>query len=593
MQEVYSLERNVLILNLLHRPESAAFDDLFRWQQRLAHDLKLKVTVMVDLANLARPEIIETIKADAAQYGDEIGFWFSRPGAVIAGEDNGGLEPFLWLYARSEKEQILRGCLDRFKAVFGAYPATVGSYHMDAESLELLTTISPQTVCTIAGCFEEGVRVFHGCNHSWYLFNEGMPWNPWYPSKGHSLRPAASSDDAVGIVAVPHLIRDLVLSVEGRNDFFASHPQNIQRAMANNGADHPYDFNLLLQHRLQEDFNDGYSWAHVFVGPNWLSGNHNIEDSDEVTQGIYREYLEHFATERSRGDLTDMHMAEFAAWFRVNRPIGLPQVALAKDVLYGSNKQYFWYVDGDLRVTLDAAQGGSIGDLRPYAARYSASTGADSSSLAMGSYPYLIHSQHRTGYANHFSDGSRTTALVRLGDQTIDLCTCPTRFEAVTKAADGATVVQLSPALLEFASGTAQLVTTYRFERGGRIQISRRITMPDQPEARFFVTEYIKASYGFTEYPLSLHGVILEIDGASPALLEYAYRSRSRQSTGATRVSAIVPQIGASLSLQTAQSALSGSITEGFLFNPYYTLSLEFGVSCDEEVVTCLTVEQY
>ena len=210
----------------------------------------------------------------------------------------------------------------------------------------------------------------------------------------------------------------------------------------------------------------------------------------------------------------------------------------------------------------------------------------------MGSYPYLIHSQHRTGFAHHFSDGSRTTALVRLGEETIDLCTCPTRFERVSQDSDGATVVQLSPATLEFSSAAAHLTTTYRFERGGRIHISRRIAMPDQPEARFFVTEYVKASYGFTEYPLDLHGVVLSLDGATPAMLEFAYRSRSRQSVGATRATADVPQIGASLTLETAQSALRGAVTEGFLFNPYYTLSLEFTVGCEEEVVTCLTVKQ-
>ena len=35
------------------------------------------------------------------------------------------------------------------------------------------------------------------------------------------------------MVAVPHLCRDLALSYEGRNDFFATHPANVQRAMAN------------------------------------------------------------------------------------------------------------------------------------------------------------------------------------------------------------------------------------------------------------------------------------------------------------------------------------------------------------------------
>lgn len=580
-----------MILNLLHRPERPEHDHLFRWQQRVAHDLGLKVTVMLDFANLSRTELIETIKADQRDFGDELGFWFSGAGRVIADDHNGGLEPFLWLYPREEKERILRGCLDKFREVFGAYPVTVGSYHMDAVCLELLKDISPETRVTIAGCFEEGVRVFHGCNHSWYLFNEGMPWNPWYPSKGHSLRPAASSEDAVDIVAVPHLIRDLALSYEGRNDFFASHPQNIQRAMANDGANHPYDFNLLLQHQLQEDFNDGYSWVHVFVGPNWLSQNHNIEDSDEITQGIYRDYLEHFARMRDQNELTDMYMAEFGAWFKQHRAIGQPQVALGKDVLYGSGKHYFWYVDGEMRVTVDATQGGSIGDLRPYAARFSASTGPDSRQLAMGSYPYLIQSQHRTGYPNHSRDGSRTTAVIRYGEERIDLCTCPTRVSSITRDETG-TTLQLSAAKLEFSMLSAELETTYRFGKDGRIHISRRIVNATQPEARFSILEYVKASYGFTEYPEPMHGITLELHGEESQTLEFAYRARSRKVRHAHSATARVPQIGAGLKLEAVSSAIAGEIVEGFVFNPFYTLTLEFAAGVNEEVRSCLSVFQ-
>jgi hypothetical protein len=578
-----------VILNLLHRPETPAFDALFQWQQRLAHDLKLKVTVMVDLANLQRADMVAAIKSDAAAHGDEIGFWFSAPGQVIADADNGGAEPFLWLYDRDDKARIIAGCLERFERVFGFKPKTVGSYHMDAESLGLLKSISPETRITIAGCFEEGVRVFHGCNHSWYLFNEGMPWNPWWPSRGHSLRPASSPEDAVDIVAVPHLIRDLVLSVEGRNDFFASHPQNIQRAMANDGARHDYDYNLLLQHQLQEDFNDGYSWAHVFVGPNWLSNNHNIEDSDEITQGIYREYLEHFALERDAGRVTDMHMTEFADWFRAARPPGTPQVALAKDVLYGSDKHYVWYVDGNLRATLDATQGGSLCDLRPYAARFASSTGPHTDAMAMGSYPYLIHSQHRTGFPNHFRDGARTTALVTLEDETIDLCTCPTRVEGLERDGHG-THVHFSPAALEFAVGTVTLETRVRFAPGGEIHVTRRVRLPDGFTGHASLTEYVKACYGYTEYPEKLHGVQLEVDGTDATSLEFAYKSRSRRSSGATHATAVVPQIGARLSLETAQASVAGEILEGFIFSPFYTLKLEFDLRQSQEVTTCLRV---
>jgi hypothetical protein len=577
-----------MILNLLHRPEKPQHDPLFHWQQKIAHDLGLKVTIFVDFDNLKRPEIVESIKGYWRDFGDEVGFWFSHPGGVLESPDNSGLEPFLWLYSTPEKEAIIRKCLETFRATFGFYPTSVGSYHMDAVSLQLLKEISPETQVTIAGCFEEGVRVFHGCNHSWYLFNEGGPWWPWYPSKGHSLRPASSAADAVDIVAVPHLIRDLVLSYEGRNDFFASHPQNIQRAMANNGPEHPYDFNLLLQHQLQEDFNNGYSWVHVFVGPNWLSGNHNIEDSDEVTQGIYRDYLEHFAAMKSRGELQDMHMTEFGGWFKQHRPLEEPTVALAKDVLYGSGKHYFWYVDGQMRVTVDAQQGGSIGDLRPYVAGYSAHTGTDSKRLAIGSYPYLVHSQHRTGHPNHSRDGSRTTAIVEYGGSSVDLCGIKTKVAVVERGVYG-TLVKFIPSRLEFPNASAELQSAYFFHKNGRIELRRTLTS-DAPGS-FKLTEYVKGCYGFTEYPEDMKGIGLEARGDTVERLEYNYKGRKSTVSNGRSVTARVPQIGAGLSLEAhTRPAKLGYVEEGYIFNPFYTLALTYEVQREEELVSVLSV---
>ena len=72
------------------------------------------------------------------------------------------------------------------------------------------------------------------------LFNEGMPWGPWYPAQNNTLRPATDEDEWSGMVAVPHLCRDLALSYEGRNEIsFATHPANVQRAMANEGSSAP------------------------------------------------------------------------------------------------------------------------------------------------------------------------------------------------------------------------------------------------------------------------------------------------------------------------------------------------------------------
>ena len=72
---------------------------------------------------------------------------------------------------------------------------------------------------------------------------------------------------------------------------------------------------------------------------------------------------------KREGKLTDMTMSEFADWYRANRTYAQPEVSLWRDILYGSEKQHFWYCDPWMRCCLDMNQGGAMIDLRPYAAR--------------------------------------------------------------------------------------------------------------------------------------------------------------------------------------------------------------------------------
>jgi len=592
-----------MILNLLHRPAEGDDHRLFLLQQDIAHELGLKVTLLVDLKSMYDEQMVDLFKRYEREYGDEVGIWFVGFGGPEFDEQIGSKEVFLWLYPQEDKQRILELALGRFRKVFGRDPSAVGSYHFDAGSLRLLKALCPSVKVAVAGCFEEGVRVFHGCNNSWYLFNEGMPWGPWYPSRTHALRPAVDEDDAAGIVAVPHLTRDLVLSYEGRNDFFATHPGNVQRAIANLGTECPYMFNLVDQHRLQEDYNDGFSYCHVFVGAGWLKPNHNVPEPEQVCQQLYRDFLAYFVELRGQGMLTDMTMSEFAGWYREHVPIGRPQVALAKEVLYGSSKHYFWYVDPYCRVTVDTAQGGSIGDLRPYAGQVECVTGPDTPHLVYGSYPYVIHSQYRSGIAHHFADGARTTLLVTHQDETIDLGRCRTRCAQVTR--DGAGVhLRLSPARLSFQSGlAASIETTYHFVGQGKILIERRLADVSDPAAILRVQEYFKGCYGTTEYPEDMHGLQLAVEGACPEVdraegdvvrtLDYEYRSRTIQAAHARAVSVRIPQVNAEVRLEAAgEPAALGQAIEGYLFNPYYTLTLETALTGGEEARTWLTIRK-
>ncbi|MEG0692711.1 MAG: hypothetical protein RR444_06480, partial [Oscillospiraceae bacterium] len=500
-------------------------------------------------------------------------------------------EPFLWLYSTQDKEKIISVSIDKFKKVFGAPPLSVGSYHMDNVSMKLLKQISPQTKITIGGCFEEGVKVFHGCNNSWYLFNEGMPFFPWYPSLNNTLVPAKDESDWEGIVAVPHLSRDLALSYEGRNDFFASHPANVQRAMANEGSTAPYTFNLLDMYRFQERYNDGFSYTNVFVGPGWLSGNPNVQDSDEVTQNMYREYLEYFAELKSTGELTDMYMGEFADWFKSHVEIGKPQRYFAKEILYGSGKHYFWYIDSQMRVTFDMEQGGSIGDFRPFCAHQERHTGRDCESLAMASNPYLIHSQYRSGNSYHYADGARTTLLLEHDDEVIDLCDYKTKILDLDSK-QGETVLTLTPVTIQFKSGLfVTLKTVYRILDNGELFISSELLEISDETASIKATEYFKGCYGVTEYPENLKGILLQVKGKEEKSLVFDYSSEEIFVEDAEYVSAQIPQLDMSVKLLKADAGEHiAEAIDGYLFSPFYTLKLSGKLSKGKEMCSCLKI---
>lgn len=582
-----------MIVNVIHRPAKGKLHAMFRLQQEIAHGLGLKVTILVPYDFLFEEEIVKEIKEDQACFGDEVGVWFGE----IANERINRIfrcrEPFLWLHTRQNKERLIETVMEKFNDSFGFFPSAVGAYHVDAYSMKLLKERYPSIKISIAGCFEEGVKVFHGCNHSWYLFNEGMPWGPWYPAKENSLRPAQTPDEWGGIVAVPHLCRDMALSYEGRNDFFASHPANVQRAMANEGARAPYVLNLLDVYRMQEQYNDGFSYTNVFVGPNWLSGSAYVQDSDEITQNLYREYLAYFAQLKSQGKLTDMYMSEFADWFQEHIPVGTPQVYHAKEILYGSGKSYFWYSDPLMRVTVDACQGGSIGDLRPLVSKQPRCTGADTPNKAVGSNPYLIQSQYRSGNAHHYEDGARSTLLVRYQGESLDLANYPTGIEKIETVGEGV-LLTLKPVALTFQDGLrAVLKTAYTFTRRGAICIARRLEKLSQPDAQLEFTEYFKGCYGTTEYPEDMSGITLSVEGENTQTIPFAYEAQCIETQKPRKAQANILPLETAVALEPIEGRFSkAKAKEGYVFNPYYTLCLTGVLTLGEEAVTCLTLKK-
>jgi hypothetical protein len=564
-------------LNILHRTDPGPLYPICRLQQDWVHALGLNATLFLHYEDLFDDAVLADAKNDA-KVGDELALALHR----LRGPDleTGGANQF-WLLDKERKRTTLKRILEKWREVFGEDPVSIACYHLDASAMRLIRELSPGTEIVVGGCFEEGVRVFHGCNHSWYLFNEGMPWGPWYPAKDHALRPAVDEEDSVGLIAVPHLVRDMALSYEGRNDFWATHPPNVIRGMGNEATWSPYDLNLIDQYRMQEDHEPHPAYLNTFVSAPWLTWNHNSEYPPEVAQELYRKQLAYFAKLRAEGALECTTLAEYAKWFRQSRKIGAAETYWSKEMLYGSGKHYLWYLDADLRALIDCAQGGSIGDLRPYLGRVAMDTGPDTPNKAIGSYPYLIQSQHRTGARHHCHDGSRTTLKLTHAGQTIDLCDLSTRNQSITRENDGV-VFTLAPVQITFRSGLEFALTTrLRFPGDGRILVERDFSAFSDPGASVEIEEYFKGCWGYTEYPEDLGALVRFVDGATNGHAPFRYRGATLATASPKRVGVEIPPLNTVVSLEAAEGSPveSGTSTEGHLFSPYYTLSLRTRVS--------------
>jgi len=171
----------------------------------------------------------------------------------------------------------------------------------------------------------------------------------------------------------------------------------------------------------------------MFVGPGWMNKMGRWEAPYELLLKSYEDGMAYYGQLKKEGKLDDMTMAEFADYYRANRRLTEPECALWRDILYGSDKQLFWYCDPYMRVCANMDQGGAIVDLRPYAAKLEWPVGIGTKHVTDASYPFLIQEKYRAGYFTHYAgEGTvRSAKLVHNGEE-VDLCLCRTKAHFFT-----------------------------------------------------------------------------------------------------------------------------------------------------------------
>ena len=575
--------------------------DIFKTQQAIAHKNGIKTTIQMTYASLFNDEAVSLAKEHHEKYGDEIALTLLGLPCKEFREKYKTKDFCIWMFSMEDKKEIVRDVFGKFYDTFGFYPESTGSYYMDAELTNFIKEEYPSVKCAVATCWEEGPKAYHTCNNSWYTLFDGGPWAPWIPSKQNTHAPAANAAEDSGIVAIPHLSRDLIACYDGNGSNFGTHPQNVLRGMIYDSKtwEYPYLYNLIDQYRNLARFNNGYAYNMMFVGPGWMNKMGRWEAPYELLLKSYEDGMAYYGKLKKEGKLIDMTMSEFADYYRKKKTYTEPECALWDDILYGSEKELFWYTDPYMRACVNMDQGGAIVDLRPYAAKLNWPVGIGTKHVQDASYPFLIQEKYRAGYFTHYAgEGTIRSAKVTHNGEEVDLALCRTKAHFSEEIIDGRKnrVLTLDTVDIEFADLTCSVQTKVYFEEGtGRVAHERKVVKMSDPTASVSLNEYIVACYGTTEYPEDMTPVRLVIDGEEKQEIAYEYKCREAAETGAKSVYALIPPIETKVSLDVerkGEANVCGYIKEGYAFSPMFTLGYTTQMKEGEVVKTWLSLEK-
>ena len=572
----------MLYCNIIHRTCEEALSSELIFQQDTAHEFGFKTTLMATYSSFWQDDVIQYYKDQNKKYKDEIGYFCQPLEGEKYKELTGTDDPF-WLLNSDIKKKYINSAMNLFKETYGYYPKSIAAYYFDAETLLYIKNNFPSVKIAIVNCFDEGVHMYTGCLNSWYLFTEGGPWSAYYPSKINSMCPAESAEDSIGIIGVPHLNRDMLLSYTSRDDYYSSHTVNMQRGKVNKGTDCRYIYDFLDEWIKQAEYNNGHAYYNLYAGPSWLSRGYEGE-SDEVCRNLYRQAIAYYRKKSDEGSLTVLTMGEYADWHAENVAVNNNDVILWKDLLCKSKRQMFWAVNSSYRAAIDPNVCGAVVDLRPYAGKISCEIGADSENLWDSSYPFALSSEHRNSFY---------TCEIEVKGIKTNLLEYRTTAEIETNA--NKKILRLMPKKIEVGDTELVIQTIYTVDDSNVIQIERKLISSSAPNEPVAFTEIFKGCYGTTQYPMNLKGTMLSLKDKDKNTIHkiiYEHKQRKYKSENAHYAACTVPMLKTEFVLHCKNNFDYMEIEEGRMFEPYYTLKGTKIINTGESADICLTINK-
>ncbi len=566
----------MLFTNVVHRLDSAASSrEALNFQWAEARRLDLRTTTLLTYPVLFDSKALSEAEAWRGP-GDELGLHLHELRSPRILEKYGVREPVLWLWPREKRIALIDEMVEEFSKRLGHLPASIGGYIIDAWTLREIQNRHPTIKTAITSCFEEGVKMYYGNNRNWLLFSDGGPWNPYFPSQANALAPARDEEEAIDIVAIPHLNRDMIMALSSRDDWFASHPGNVFRARINEGAECPYLFRFFKAWERQAELND-WSYVNLFVSSPWLLGNHWCVEREEDVRALYTETLEYLKAREEDGAMRNVTMDEFGREFRARVAPGNATLCQWHDELGQSKREVIWLANAHHRSAFDMARGGALVDFRPYDGRVNLDLGPESPCLWNGNAPFLISSEHTGGHWN-------TSQHATITDGTYSASLCDRRLRTdIEPNGDGRWIVRARPARYQLGDRTVVIESEWELSADSVIIIRRKLVEHDGDSAALRLSEVFLGRAGTTEYPEDQRGTILRAEGVG---LVVSYSGNSIALPEGSWAAAEIHRLDIALRLSSLTPSAGAHLADGTVFSPSFRLQLDFPF--DQPTALCL-----
>lgn len=338
---------NILnIINFVRASEPRAEDDsfllnTFRREVDMCREFNFPATFLFQYDALILPEYTDYIKANLP--AAETGLWFETVGQLVrkCGIEWRGRNDWDWHndvgfligYSPKEREKLIDEAFKEYKNVFGKYPSVVGSWHIDAYSLNYI--LSKYKIDAACICKEQ-------TGTDGYTLWGGVYSGAYFPSVNNMLCPASTEQNKIDVPVFRMLGSDPIAQYDNGidTDSKTQGVNSLEPVYSDSGSSEEWTRGF-----LDNNYNGkSLALAYAQAGQENSFGD-DIFDGLTMQFGVFREYAD-------AGKITIETLGESGRRFSSENRITPPQCQCFDFAPDGSDAETMWYNCAKYRINI-------------------------------------------------------------------------------------------------------------------------------------------------------------------------------------------------------------------------------------------------